>query len=176
MPASIPEPWVTAMRERGFLSMRSLAAAARVSPETIRALIDGRRAASPRTIHAVGDALRLPEETIATWAGTSRVVEGDPYTPPREAELLDPYERSVVDMVIRAIVREKRAAPVSLAQRRQRERPNQDPRASSPLLRAAYAPGTSEYERQTGPQDAAGEEPQDADPSMGPASPPSEPS
>lgn len=106
----IPEPWATAMVDRGFTdrrtkvprpSARALADAAGVHATTVLAMIGG-AASDPRSVQAVADALGQRPETVSGWIDPARIVR-DPWVPPDEVHLLDRRQRDALTELIRAM-------------------------------------------------------------------------
>ena len=105
------EPWASAMRDRGIgdprngrPSVRALAIAAGVAPETVRRMLTGLGSASQASVQAVADALGKDVRTVNEWVGQTRSVR-KPYSPPNEAHLLTDAERAAVDLMIRTIAK-----------------------------------------------------------------------
>lgn len=100
-----PEPWATAMRDRGLThrdepSMTRLAAEAGLGVQTVINLVMGLTRPTVETVAAVAEVLRNPK--VWDWAGL-RATEHEPWVPPAEANLLSRSERSALDALIRAV-------------------------------------------------------------------------
>lgn len=116
-----PEPWFTAMEQRGISSIRDLSRKSGVAVETVRRLVQGsRKAPRDETLRAVAGALGLPLATISAWAGAAASDIERPYTPPAEANRLTLRQREAVDELIRLLAikeaggeHEQRSAPNS---------------------------------------------------------------
>lgn len=115
MRQEVPEPWASAMVERGFVyanrpSLRALARAAGIpSSETVRALVHGLSSPSIETVDALADALGQPRVEVARWVGESRATTR-PFTLPPEASLLTTEEQDAVRDLIVAIGKPRRAS------------------------------------------------------------------
>lgn len=112
----IPEPWATAMVDRGFTdrrtkvprpSARALADAAGVHATTVLAMIGG-ASSDPRSVEAVAEALGRDPETVSGWIDPARLVSG-PWVPPDEARLLDRRQRDALAELIRAMTSTRKA-------------------------------------------------------------------
>lgn len=102
-----PEPWASAMRERGFThhdrpSMTRLANEAGIGVQTVINTVAGRTAPDVETLEALASALHLDPRLVAQWVGVQRE-ERRPWVPPAEANLLSVKERRALDALIRAI-------------------------------------------------------------------------
>jgi transcriptional regulator with XRE-family HTH domain len=105
-----PEPWANAMVEAGAVdprnperaSMSQLAKMAGVHTTTIAGLVFGDRETELQVIEQVARALKVGVETVSEWAGKPRTVEA-PYTPPKEADLLNQRQRQALDELIKSI-------------------------------------------------------------------------
>jgi len=114
-----PEPWFTAMEQRGISSIRDLSRKSGVAVETVRRLVQGsRKAPRDETLRAVAGALGLPLATISAWAGAVTSDTEEPYSPPAEANRLTLRQREAVDELIRLLAQkeaggehEQRSAP-----------------------------------------------------------------
>ena len=103
----VPEPWATRMAQRGLSSYTRLADASGVAVETVRRAVLGVGVPRPETVRALSVALG---DDIQGWIG---VHLGDRYSPPSDADLLDPDERAAVDQMIRLLARGKRQDSVA---------------------------------------------------------------
>lgn len=119
MSDEIQEPWASAMAaanigdpRNGRPSMRNLAEAAGVAPETVRRAITGKGTASQATLGAISRALRVDVRLVSQWAGQAREVRRQ-YQPPDEAHLLDEHERKAVDQVIRLLAKKRKESDLS---------------------------------------------------------------
>lgn len=110
-----PEPWASAMRDRGMLhgqrpSFAQLAAAARqftaAGTLTTQAVIDivtGKtQEPADEIVRALASALALPVEEVARWIGRPLDV-GAPYAPPNGADRLTRKQREALDHIIRVM-------------------------------------------------------------------------
>lgn len=116
-----PEPWATAMRDRGMLhgtrpSFSKLASEARPHTRggtlTTQAVIDittGKtQDPADDIVRALATALALPVEEVARWIGRPLEV-GTPYVPPNGADRLSRKQRDALDHIIRVMIeREER--------------------------------------------------------------------
>jgi hypothetical protein len=84
-----------------FHSLRDLALAADVSPQTITRLVF-REATSNETVSAVARALKVNEERI--WALFGRSSDITPFRLPIDADRLSPRQRTAVLAVVRAML------------------------------------------------------------------------
>ncbi|MFC8733132.1 helix-turn-helix domain-containing protein [Luteimicrobium sp. NPDC057192] len=123
MSTTTPEPWHTAMEQRGISSIRDLARRSGASVETVRRLVQGsRKAPRDETLRAVADALGVPLATVSKWAGIAASDTEDPYVPPTEANRLTLRQREAVDELIRLLAtkeaggeHDQRSAPMKQA-------------------------------------------------------------
>lgn len=103
----IPEPWKTAIERKGISpTYRPLAAAAGLSHETVRKVVQGRRT-SNTSIRKVADLLGVPVETIHGWRGEAAPDYGREFVPDQSASLLTTEEREAVNNLIRLLVRSR---------------------------------------------------------------------
>jgi hypothetical protein len=107
----VPEPWASAMAERGLIdphrteavpSIRALAEQADVAPETVRRMVWGERVPDPATVQAVAEALGVDSRKVADWVGQVRSVRR-PYQAPSEANLLNDDEQDAITQLIRVM-------------------------------------------------------------------------
>jgi transcriptional regulator with XRE-family HTH domain len=179
----IPPQWLRVMEARGLSTIRRLAQAAGVSPQTIKRMVQGEGDTSERTIEAVADVL-FEGDRNQVW----RLLGEAPrdYTDwalPDEARLLTPKQRDAVRAVILSMVDpgakagdgdDRDAAPMTeeldpiepkvadvLAARRAREL------AEEPHLDLAARRGQSKGRQARQTQDDAGERPDPEGPEGG---------
>lgn len=127
MSQEIPEPWASAMRKADMtdprngkrLSMRRLADKAETTTTTISAMIYGRRDTRPEIVELVAEKLGVPVQTVFEWVRMSRT-EARPFTPHRDAALLDSEERDAVNELIRLLARSKRQGGAEVHEMRPR--------------------------------------------------------
>lgn len=133
----IPEPWATALVDKGFTdrrtkeprpSARALADAAHVHATTVLAMIGG-ASSDPRSIQLVADALGLAPETVSGWIDPARIVS-DPWVPPDEVHLLDRRQRDALTELIRAMA-PRRSDGNTAPTNRAGESPASDPARAS---------------------------------------------
>lgn len=111
-----PEPWATAMRDRGMLhgrrpSFSQLAAAARdhttagtLTPQAVIDIVTGKtQDPADEIVRALASALALPVEEVARWVGRPLDV-GAPYVPPNGADRLSRKQREALDHIIRVMI------------------------------------------------------------------------
>ncbi|QOH59864.1 helix-turn-helix domain-containing protein [Rhodococcus rhodochrous] len=112
--SNVPEPWASAMEavgavspQTGLPSLNALGQRAGVHTTTVSNLVQGKtQAPDLDTVTKLARALRKPVRVVAAWVGINWV-ENRPYTPPKEADLLDASERELVDNLIRSLARQK---------------------------------------------------------------------
>lgn len=100
----IPPAWLQAMEARGLGSIRRLATAAGVSPQTIKRMVQGEGDTSERTVEAVADVL-FDGDRNQVWQLLGQPARD--YTDwelPSEARLLTPKQREAVRAVILSMV------------------------------------------------------------------------
>lgn len=100
----LPEPWRSALEQKGIESKRGLASRVGISPQTAKRLIDGIGSPSAETVARVADEL-FAGDRARVWelAGIAREDHGDWVLPP-EASQLDPDQRAAVLAVVRAML------------------------------------------------------------------------
>lgn len=109
----VPEPWATALRERGFVhggrpSMSRLASAACLAPQTAVNAVQGKGVTTVQTVDAIADALGIDRQTVAAWCGQSREAVRS-YPIPADYELLSLDQQAAIVQLIRVMARERRA-------------------------------------------------------------------
>ncbi|MDO5758977.1 MAG: helix-turn-helix domain-containing protein [Rhodobacterales bacterium] len=93
------------MRAAQLSSINQLARKSGVSVETARRVVQGtRKNPSERTLRKIARALGVPASEVGRWAGKPLDAREAPYTPPREASMLNLRERNAIDEIIRILV------------------------------------------------------------------------
>lgn len=116
----IPEPWASRMLEVGLIdprpgydpkpSYRALSDKAGLNVGTVSRLISGKkdpRRASPETLSSMAKALQIPVTEMREWFQFEENSLGDQYIPPPTSRLLTTKERSIIDDMIHALVRNR---------------------------------------------------------------------
>jgi hypothetical protein len=99
---TLPEPWRTALAQKGIHSMRGLASRAGISPQTAKRLIDGTGSPAVSTVEAVADGVFGGDRGFV-WNLIGEEREHEPYEPPPEVALLTARQRRALDELIRAM-------------------------------------------------------------------------
>lgn len=105
--AEIPEPWATAMIQKGFVDasghpmIRPLADAAGIHQASMGRVIKGEGKAYPRNVIKIARALGGSQEEVTSWIEkTTPHGEAQTYTPPPAAHLLKASQRKALDRFI----------------------------------------------------------------------------
>lgn len=107
MSEDIPDPWRSASERKGISpTYRPLAAAAGLSHETVRKVVQG-RATSKRSMQKIADALGVTLEDIHAWRGEAPPDYGRDFEPDPVASLLTTEEREAVNGLIRLLTRSR---------------------------------------------------------------------
>ena len=110
----IPDRWAKAMLKadigdprNGKPSMRALADASGLSPETVRRVVHGLSEPSGEVVQRLADALHVDTRTLGKWVGQVRAVR-PPFEPHRDANLMTTEEREQVNKLIGLLTRNRR--------------------------------------------------------------------